>query len=237
MKIFRGIFFTILTFSVLAIAIHQNPPMMVRSVSVTGTGTTVVVPDSVRLDATIVALANSSSAALSATSKSAQTLRQTLTSAGVIAKYIQTQTLSVTPNYTYSQNGGSKITGYQASQGFSVIIRNAANAGAIVSAAQNAVGNPLQINNVNPYVFDESAAETTARAQAISIAKDKATSYAKLAGAKIGKIITIDESIQNLTPVPGFATFDRARGATTPAQIDLGQQNVTVTVTTEWAIK
>jgi uncharacterized protein YggE len=236
-KIFRGIFFAILTFSVLAIAIHQNPSTVVRFVNVTGTGTTVVVPDSVRLDATIMSVANSSSSALSATSKSAQTLRQTLTSLGVVAKYIQTQTLSVTPNYTYSQNGGSKVTGYQASQVFSVVIRNAANAGAIVSAAQNTVGNPLQINNVNPYVFDESGAEATARAQAISIAKDKATSYATLAGAKIGKIISIDESIQNTTPQPLMAAMARGDTAHIPAQIDLGQQSVTVTVTTEWAIK
>ena len=55
MKIFRGIFFAILTFSVLAIAIHQNPSNTVRFVNVTGTGTTTVVPDSVRLSATLTA--------------------------------------------------------------------------------------------------------------------------------------------------------------------------------------
>ena len=236
MKIFRGIFFAILTFSVLAIAIHQNPSTVVRFVNVTGTGTTIVVPDAVRVDATVMSVANSSSTALSATSKSARRLRQTLTTSGVIAKYIQTQSLSVTPNYTYSQNGRSKITGYQASQGFSVIIRNATTAGAIVSAAQNAVGNPLQINNVSAYVFDVSAAEATARAQAISIAREKATSYATLAGAKIGKIISIDESIQNATPQPLMAQMARADTAHIPAQVDLGQQSVTVSVTTEWAL-
>ena len=238
MKIFRGIFFAILTFSVLAIAIHQNPSTTVRFVNVTGTGTTTVVPDAVRLSATVTTIASSSSAALSETSKSAQTFRQTLTSSGVLSKYIQTQTLSVTPNYTYPPNGTPKITGYQASQQFDVVIRNAANAGAIVSAAQNAVGNSLQINGTNAYVFDESAAEATARAQAISIAKSKATSYATLAGAKIGKIISIDESVQNSIPQPlAMTSMAKADTATTPAQIDLGQQDVTVTVTTEWAIK
>ena len=238
MKIFRGIFFAILTLSVLAIAIHQNPSTTVRFVNVTGTGTTTVVPDAVRLAATVSTTTSSSSAALSDTSKSADTFRKTLTSAGVLAKYIQTQTLSVTPSYTYLPNGTSKVTGYQASQQFSVVIRNAANAGAIVSAAQNAVGNSLQINGTNAYVFDESAAEATARAQAISIAKAKATSYATLAGAKIGKIISIDESIQNSVPQPiTMMAASKAGTPTTPAQLDLGQQDVTVTVTTEWAIK
>lgn len=238
MKIFRGIFFAILTLSVLAIAIHQNPSSTVRFVNVTGTGTTTVVPDAVRLSATVTTTASSSSAALSNSSKSAQTFRQTLISAGVLAKYIQTQSLTVTPNYTYSPNGTSKITGYQASQQFIVVIRNAANAGAIVSAAQNAVGNSLQITGTSGYVFDESAAEATARAQAISIAKAKATSYATLAGAKIGKIISINESIQNSVPQPiAMMSLAKTDTAPTPAHIDLGQQDVTVTVTTEWAIK
>ena len=237
MKIFRGIFFAILTFSVLAIAIHQNPSNTVRFVNVTGTGTTTVVPDSVRLSATLTATASTSAAALSNTSKSADTFRKTLISSGVLAKYIQTQTLTLNPNYTYPPNGTPKISGYQATQQFLVIIRDAKNAGAIVSSAQNAVGNPLQITGTSSYVFDESAAEATARAQAIKIAKAKAASYAELAGAKLGKINTIDESIQNATPQPiAFASMAKTATDAAPSQIDLGQQNVTVTVTTQWSI-
>lgn len=60
----------------------------------------------------------------------------------------------------------------------------------------------------------------------------------RLAGAKIGKIISIDESIQNSVPQPlAMMSAAKAGAPTTPAQIDLGQQDVTVTVTTEWAIK
>src|SRR5665213_2551679 len=116
MKILRPILFTVLTLSVLAIAIHQNPSSVVRNVNVTGVGTTTVVPDTVRFSATVTTTSSSSAAALAGTSKSAQTFRQTLTSAGILAKYIQTQTLTVNPNYTYSPNGTSKISGYQASQ-------------------------------------------------------------------------------------------------------------------------
>ena len=189
------------------------------------------------MDASVSTVANTSAAALAATNKSAATFRQSLISSGVIAKYIKSQNLTVTPYYTYSQQGASKITGYQAAQAFIVVIRNAGNAGAILTAAQNAVGNSLQVNGVNAYVFDESAAEASARAQAIKIAKAKATSYAELAGAKIGKIITIDESIQNASPQPiAFASMAKTATDAAPAQIDLGQQNVTVTVTTQWSI-
>ena len=238
MKIFRGIFFAILTFSVLAIAIHQNPSNVDRFVSVVGTGTTTVTPDTVRLDATVSSTASSSAAALASTSKSAQTFRQTLLSAGVLEKYITTQSISVSPNYTYPPNATPKITGYQASQSFSVIIRKASNAGAIVSAAQNAVGNNLQINDTNAYIFDESAAEATARAQAITLAKSKAESYATLAGAKLGKIEQINESVQESGPQPLVMSAARVAAVATPAPtVDLGQQQVTVTVTTQWALK
>ena len=238
MKIFRGIFFAILTFSVLAIAIHQNPSNVDRFVSVVGTGTSTVTPDTVRLDATVSSTASSSAAALASTSKSAQTFRQTLLSAGVLEKYITTQSISVSPNYTYPPNGTPKITGYQASQSFSVIIRKASNAGAIVSAAQNTVGNNLQINDTNAYIFDESAAEATARAQAITLAKSKAESYATLAGAKLGKIEQINESVQESGPQPLVMSAARVAAVATPAPtVDLGQQQVTVTVTTQWALK
>ena len=238
MKIFRGIFFAILTFSVLAIAIHQNPSNVDRFVSVVGTGTTTVTPDTVRLDATVSSTASSSAAALASTSKSAQTFRQTLLSAGVLEKYITTQSISVSPNYTYPPNGTPKITGYQASQSFSVIIRKASNAGAIVSAAQNAVGNNLQINDTNAYIFDESAAEATARAQAITLAKSKAESYATLAGAKLGKIEQINESVQESGPQPLVMSAARVAAVAAPAPtVDLGQQQVTVSVTTQWALK
>ena len=206
--------------------------------SVVGTGTTTVTPDTVRLDATVSSTASSSAAALASTSKSAQTFRQTLLSAGVLEKYITTQSISVSPNYTYPPNGTPKITGYQASQSFSVIIRKASNAGAIVSAAQNAVGNNLQINDTNAYIFDESAAEATARAQAITLAKSKAESYATLAGAKLGKIEQINESVQESGPQPLVMSAARVAAVATPAPtVDLGQQQVTVTVTTQWALK
>ena len=237
MKIFRGIFFAILTLSVLVIAINQNPSTTQRYVNVTGTGKTTVTPDAVNLDASVSTVAKTSAAALAATTKSAATFRQTLISSGVIAKYIKSQNLTVTPYYTYSQQGASKITGYQAAQAFIVVIRNAGNAGAIVTAAQNAVGNSLQVNGVNAYVFDESAAEVTARAKAIAIAKAKALSYATLAGAKLGAINTIDESIQNSGPQPLAMGMAKTASAAPSAQIDLGQQDVTVTVTTQWALK
>ena len=237
MKIFRGIFFAILTLSVLVIAIHQNPSTTQRYVSVTGTGKATVTPDTVNMDASVSTVGNTSAAALAATTKSAATFRQTLLSSGGLAKYIKSQNLTVTPYYTYSPNGASKITGYQAAQSFTVVIRNAGNAGAIVSASQNAVGNSLQVNGVNAYVYDESAAEVTARAKAIAIAKAKALSYATLAGAKLGAINTIDESIQNSFPQPMMASAAKSATPTPTAQIDLGQQDVTVTVTTQWALK
>jgi len=112
LRVFLGIFFAILILAVVLIAIDQHPSSTPQFVSVTGVGTTTVVPDAERLSAGAPATSSSSAVALAATSKSAQTFRHALKSAGVLAKYMQTQTLTVTPNYTHSQSGGSKILGY-----------------------------------------------------------------------------------------------------------------------------
>lgn len=242
MKVVRGLFALamglIVAGSLTSIAVHQNPSSVTRYVSVVGTGTVTIVPDTVRFDASITSTDNSSAGALINASKDAGIFRKTLLASGILPKYITTQTLTVNPTYTYSQAGGSKISGYQANQVFSVIIRNAAQAGAIVSAAQNAVGNDLVINGTTSYTFDESSADATARAKAIAQAKEKATNYASLAGATLGKILTIDESVQSSTPGPRPLLMNAA-SATAPAtaQIDLGQQDIAVSVTTEWSIK
>jgi uncharacterized protein len=59
------------------------------------------------------------------------------------------------------------------------------------------------------------------------------TSYAKLLGVKLGKVIYLDET-STPTPYPVFGVSAKAEDSAT--QIDLGEQNVTVSVTVRWAI-
>lgn len=208
-----------------------------RYVSVNGDGTVKVTPDSVRVDASVSNVAASQAASLTATAKSADALRTSLKSAGVDAKYIQAVNLSTNPEYSYSNNGPAKLTGYRSTQNFSIVIRDAKNSGLIIQNIQAAVGNPLSINSTIPYVFDQKIAESNARALAVAAAKEKAQSYASLTGSRLGSILSIEEQVNQSAPLPMMAVAKGAGLAASPLQIDLGQQSITITITTKWALK
>ena len=208
-----------------------------RYVSVIGDGSVKVTPDSVRVDASVSNLASTSAASLTATAKSADQLRTSLKGAGVDAKYIQAVNLSTNPEYSYSNNGPAKITGYRSTQNFSIVIRDAKNSGLIIQNAQSAVGNALSINSTSPYVFDQKTAESNARTLAIASAREKAASYASLTGSKLGAVLNIEEQVNQSGPVPLMAMAKTMGATADPVQVDLGQQTITITVTTKWELR
>jgi uncharacterized protein len=208
-----------------------------RYVTVTGDGSVKVTPDSVRVDASVSNVASTSAASLVATAKSADQLRASLKSAGVEAKYIQAVNLSTNPEYSYSYNGPAKITGYRSTQNFSIVIRDAKNSGLIIQNAQSAVGNSLSINATSPYVFDQKIAESNARTFAIAAAREKAVSYANLTGSTLGKVLSIEEQVNQSAPLPMMAMAKAMGSTAAPVQVDLGQQTISITVTTKWELR
>jgi uncharacterized protein YggE len=214
-----------------------GPNQTPRYVNVIGDGTVKVTPDSVRVDASISSVAASSAASLAATAKSADSMRASLKGSGVEAKYIKALNLSTNPEYSYPNNGPAKLTGYRSTQSFSIVIRDAKNAGMIIQSAQSAVGNSLSINSTSPYVFDQKIAEANARTLAIASAKAKAQSYAELTGSKLGKVLSIDEQITQSNPMPLMAVAKTMDASAAPVRVDLGQQDITINVTTKWELK
>ena len=115
---------------VVALAIPANgaDTTNTRYITVTGVGTVSVVPDAVRFNATVSALASTNAAALSSASKSAAAVRAALKDAGMPTKDIRSANISVYPEYNWTQESGTKITGYRASQSFDVLVRTASKA-------------------------------------------------------------------------------------------------------------
>ena len=147
--------------------------------------------------------------------------------------YIKSNAISVLPEYNYTQDKGSVLIGYKATQSFEVVVRKANIAGSVVDGAVNAVGDNLTIDGVTPFIFDSTKASAAARIDAVKRAKVKASAYARLLGVTLGKIIYLDESSGG-SPVPimmGAAKSDS--GATV---VDLGQQEVVVNIVTRWTI-
>jgi uncharacterized protein YggE len=204
-----------------------------RYISVSSTGTVKVTPDAVRLNASVSAIAKVSKDALSNANIAASKFRTAILANGIDKKYLSSTTLTVYPEYNYTQDTGNVLIGYRASQSFEVIIRNAAKAGEIVDAVVSSAGDALYINGVTPFVYDNTKATEAARVSAVKNAKTKATSYAKLLGVKIGKIINLQESS---APSSYPISMTQAKSDSGVTEIDLGQQDISVSVSTKWAI-
>jgi hypothetical protein len=206
-----------------------------RYITVTGVGTISVVPDAVRFNATVSAVAPSNAAALSSASKSAAAVRAALKAKGIAVKDIRSANISVYPEYNWTQEAGTKITGYRASQSFDVLVRKASTAGTIIEAVVSAGGDNVQLGGVIPTTLNPSLATEEARAAAVANAKSKASSYAKLIGTSIGKVLSLEEQSSPIysSPFP-MAKAEAADAAA--VEIDLGEQDVTVTITVRWAL-
>ena len=204
-----------------------------RYISVSSTGTVKVTPDAVRLNASVSAIAKVSKEALTNANIAADKFRTSILANGIDKKNLASTSLTVYPEYNYTQETGNVLTGYRASQSFEVLIRNAAQAGEIVDAVVASAGDALYINGVTPFVYDNTKATEAARTSAVKNAKAKATSYAKLLGVKIGKIIYLQESSAPSSYPISMVQAKSDAGAT---EIDLGQQDISVSVSTKWAI-
>ena len=204
-----------------------------RYITISATGSTSVVPDAVRITATVSVIGKTSKEALATAATTATAVRKALTTNKIATKDVATQSLSVYPEYTYPANATPVLSGYRASQGFDITVRAASTAGAVVDAMVSAGGDNLQVNGASPFVLDNDKATETARASAVKNAKAKAASYAKLLGVKLGKVIYLDET-STPTPYPVFGVSAKAEDSAT--QIDLGEQKVTVSVTVRWSI-
>jgi hypothetical protein len=119
-----------------------------RHVTVTGVGTISVVPDAVRFYPSVTALAAKSGDALATASKTASAVRAALKTQGIATKDIKSSNLSVFPEYNYTQDKGSVIVGYRATQSFTVVIRKADTAGKVVEAVVNAGNENVMINGI-----------------------------------------------------------------------------------------
>ena len=217
-----------------AFALPASAATPERYVTVNAEGIVQVTPDAVRINASVSLVAGTSAQALSKTSTAAAKVRAALVAKKIATKDIKTTSISVYPEYNYTQDKGSVQIGYRASQSFEVIVRNAASAGAVVDDVVTAAGDDVQIQGATPFVLDSAKATASARAAAVANARAKAKSYAELLDVKLGKVTYL---VENSSPVSYSPIMGIAKAADSGAtEIDLGNQDVTVSITIRWSL-
>ena len=224
---------TIATIALAGAVIPAANAAATRYITVSAQGTVKVVPDAVRIGATVSTVASTSKDALAAANKTATAIRAVLRSAKIEAKDIATQSVTVFPEYKYANDGTSTQIGYRGSQSFTITVRAADTAGTLVDSLVAAGGDNLQINGATPFVLDSTKSLEAARAAAVKSAKAKAASYASLMGSKLGRVNYLVENSAPSNYAPVIAVAKSESDATV---IDLGQQDVTISITVQWSL-
>ncbi|OEJ41949.1 hypothetical protein AR457_05770 [Streptomyces agglomeratus] len=191
------------------------------TVSVGGEGSASAAPDMATLAVAVESTQPTAKRALAAQSAAAEAVLGAVRKQGVADRDVQTESLSLNAVYQHSDRAGSKLTGYQAGQSFSIRIRDLARTGAVVEAVTGAAGDAVRINGVTFDVADPAALRARAREAAHADARAKAVQYAQLSGRRLGRLVSITETgsgTHRPVDVPG-AAFQEGKMPVAPGEI------------------
>jgi uncharacterized protein YggE len=200
---------------------------MSRTVTVTGQGSARVVPQAAVVRLGSVHRAPEVDRALAGVSSSAAAAAEVarrFTGAGQVAS----TDFSVWP--AYDQQGAP--AGFEARHGLRVVVSDASEAGALLSALAAEIGDALRIDGVSLEVVDAGPAERDAREAAYADARARAEHLASLAGATLGDVLTVVEGGGG-----GFAEAPVARAALAKdVSFEPGERALSSSLTVTWAL-
>ena len=214
------------------------PPLMMLQgtrLDVSAEGEVSRAPDLVTIGAGVVTQAATAGAAMRDNAARMAATIAALRKAGVADRDIQTSSINLSPQYRYGENVPPVITGYQATNSVSVRFREVTRAGAILDTLVAQGAN--QINGPSFSLDQPDAALDEARTRAIATARARATLYAKAAGLRVKRIVSISEAggYAPPQPMPMMAMSMRAKEADTAIQP--GEQKLSVTVSVSFELE
>lgn len=167
-------------------------------------------PDVAVFTAGVASTGTTAGQALSANASAMNRVIAALEKAGVASRDIQTSNLSLNPVYAEPrrlpngsvEQGPPRITGYQVSNQVTVKQRNLDQFGRVIDTLVSAGAN--QVNGPSFQVDNSDAATDEARVDAIKKARARAELYARAAGLRIVRVLTISESGGYAPPVPMY---------------------------------
>jgi uncharacterized protein len=182
-------------------------------------------------------------AALKGTSTGMAAITVKLKEAGVADRDMQTKTASVAPNSVCRSlppphiNGQHQICeqkGFKSSHETTVLVRDAARLGVLMTAAVAAGGE--EVTGGEHFFGDHEKMQTLARANALDAVQAKAKIYAEKLGLKLGPVIAISDDPLMLPGLHRESYPDQ--GAADQAQpAEFGQNVVSKTLYVTWEIK
>ncbi|MBW4707791.1 SIMPL domain-containing protein [Roseobacter sp. YSTF-M11] len=205
-----------------------------RVISTTGHGAVEAAPDMATLRLGVTHEARQAADAMTATSQGVGAVLSRLTEAGVAARDMQTDSVSLQP--VWSGRGSTstappKITGFVASNSLTVRVRDLDTLGGILDLVVSDGANTF--NGLSFGLQEPKPAADAARAEAVRDAIDRAQQLAEAAGLALGPIQSITES--GAMPRPQMMEMAAARQMDAP--IAAGELTVEAQVHIVFAIE
>lgn len=212
------------------------PPLDGTLLEVAAEGHSDRTPDLATIQSGVVTQAPTAALAMSQNSARMARVLAALRAAGVAERDMRTASVSLSPQYRHAENKPPVITGYQASNQVTVRFRDIAKAGAILDALVREGANSIDGPNLS--IENPESAMDEARTAAMARARARADLYARAAGLRVERILSISETGGWSPPMPmnlrGFST-EAAQAADT--QIVPGEQRVSVSVNVRFLLK
>ena len=205
-------------------------------ISVSGTGSISLTPDIATLVLGVEALDETVAQARSDAAEAMAGIVDVLKEA-IDDKDIQTQRLSIQPQYDYSSET-RQLIGFSVSNIVNVTIRDIDSVGTVIDEAVGAGGDLTRVQSIGFSVDDTSSYEKQLVEEAVEDATDKAQHLADLTGVSLGKPLSI--SYGGGVPYPVFDNFARlemAESAAFDTSISPGEVETSVIVNILFAIE
>jgi len=206
----------------------------IGKISVSGVGKSYQAPDVASVSAGVVTQAATAQDAMKANARKMNAVIESLKSAGIQNRHIQTSQLSLNPQYDYSNRQKPRITGYQARNTVSARSENLDQVGPMLDALIEAGAN--NINGIQFSIKDAEAAKSEARREAVKNARRKAEEMATAAGVRLGRILLMTESSHQFNPQPMMMARGMAADMAESTPVQGGEQTLSVTVNMTFAI-
>jgi uncharacterized protein len=206
----------------------------IHTITVSGTGTITLVPDTGHVGVGVTISKPSVKAAREAAAKAMTDIIAAVKALGVDEKDIKTVGLNLYPQYNDGQP--PKVVGYQISEQVQVTVRDLDKVGDVADAAM--AHGATDANGIWFDLADPEKAMDDARAAAVTAAKASAEAMAKAAGVGLGGVVSISEPSAVVYPYPYAVGGARAAAedAATPTPVNPGTQDISSTVTVVFEI-
>jgi uncharacterized protein YggE len=158
-----------------------------------------------------------------------------LHTAGIDDAHIQTEQLSVQPDYDYGEQGRT-LRGYLATNAVRVRVTDLEKLPAAIDGTISAGGDDVRLDGVQFEVSDPARVQAEARTKAIEDARRKAEQIAASLGIALGDPVAVDEAGGGGVPGPVMMRME-ARNADAATPVQAGTTEVRTEVRVRWSIR